>query len=144
VTEHLDLLRRHMSAENTHDLPRTLATLTADCVFDDTALGRTFHGHDGAAAYYRMWWDAFDVEVSPEKLHWTTTGLAVAETTFRGRQTAEFLGVPAHGRRINVPFAIIVGFRDGLMSGERFYWNQATLLTQISATPLSAGPAEPQ
>jgi steroid delta-isomerase-like uncharacterized protein len=131
MTEHLALLRRHMDAENAHDLAETLATLTSDCVFTDTSLGRTFHGHDGAATYYRMWWDAFEVEVSPEDLHWTTAGLAVAETRFRGRQIGAFLGVPSTGRQIDVPFVIVVGFRDGLMNGERFYWSPATLLTQI-------------
>jgi SnoaL-like domain len=79
-----------MGAENAHDLAGTLATLTADGVFTDTALGRTFHGHDGAAAYYRMWWDAFEVEVSPEDLHWTTAGLAVAEARFRGGRSIHF------------------------------------------------------
>jgi steroid delta-isomerase-like uncharacterized protein len=139
VTEHLALLRRHMNAENAHDLAATLATLTRDCVFTDTALGRTFHGHDGAAAYYRMWWHAFEVEVSGEDLHWTSTGLAVAETRFRGRQIGSFLGVPSTGRQIDVPFVIIVGFRDGLMNGERFYWNLATLLTQVGTDRIPTG-----
>ena len=139
MAEHLALLRRHMDAENAHDLPGTLATLTADCVFTDTTLGRSFHGHDGAADYYRMWWDAFDVEVSREELHWTTAGLAVAEARFRGRQIGAFLGVPSTGRRIDVPFVIVVGFRDGLMDGERFYWNLATLLTQLGTDRIPTG-----
>jgi hypothetical protein len=88
MSERLDLLRRHMTAENAHDLDGTLATLTEDCLFDDRALGQTFPDHAGAAAYYRMWWDGFDVEVSSETLHWTTDGLAVAETRFRGRTSA--------------------------------------------------------
>jgi steroid delta-isomerase-like uncharacterized protein len=139
MSDHLTLLRRHMGAENAHDLAGTLATLTADCVFTDMALGRTFDGHDGAATYYRMWWDAFDVEVSPETLHWTTTGPAVAETRFRGRHTGTFLGVPPTGLRIDVPFVIVVGFRDGLLDGERFYWNLATLLTQIGVDRIPTG-----
>jgi steroid delta-isomerase-like uncharacterized protein len=139
MSDHLALLRRHMAAENAHDLAGTLATLTADCVFTDTALGRTFHGHDGAAAYYRMWWEAFDVEVTPEDLHWTTNDLAVAETRFRGWQSGTFLGIPSAGRRIDVPFVIVVGFRDSLMNGERFYWNLATLLAQIGTDRIPTG-----
>jgi steroid delta-isomerase-like uncharacterized protein len=131
MSDQLDLLRRHMTAENAHDLHGTLATLTEDCLFEDRALDRTFPGHAGAAAYYRMWWDGFDVEVSGEILYWTTDGLAIAETRFRGRHIGPFLGVAPTGRRIDVPMLIIVGFRKGLMNGERFYWNVATLLRQL-------------
>jgi hypothetical protein len=43
-----ELLRRHLEAENARCMDDTLATLTEDCVFDDRALGRVFHGRDGA------------------------------------------------------------------------------------------------
>ena len=61
------LLARHLEAENAHRLADTLGTLTSDCLFEDVALGRRFGGHEGAAAYYRMWWDGFETEVSPER-----------------------------------------------------------------------------
>lgn len=54
------LLARHLEAENAHRLADTLGTLTSDCLFEDVALGRRFGGHEGAAAYYRMWWDGFE------------------------------------------------------------------------------------
>ena len=47
-----DLVRRHLTAENGQDLPGTLATLHADCRFEDLATGQTWRGHDGAAAHY--------------------------------------------------------------------------------------------
>ena len=47
---YLQLLSRHLDAENAHLLPETLATLSAHCVFDDKALGRRFETHDGAVA----------------------------------------------------------------------------------------------
>jgi hypothetical protein len=34
---------------------------------------------------------------------------------------------------------IVVGFRDGLLNGERFYWNLATLLTQIGTDRIPTG-----
>lgn len=135
-TDRLELLRRHLAAENAHDLAGTLATLSQDCVFHDTTLGRVYQGRDGAAAYYRLWWHAFDVQVSSEELHWTTGGGAIAETRFRGRHVGEFLGVPATGRQVEVPIAIFVDFRDGLMGGERFSWDRATLLDQLVADRL--------
>jgi hypothetical protein len=69
ASDYQDLLRRHLEAKNRHDMEDTLATLTADCVFEDLALGERFEGHAGATAYYRMWWDGVDTEVTPERLH---------------------------------------------------------------------------
>ena len=59
----LALIRRHLEAENAHDLEGTLATLHPQCQFDDFATGQRWFGHEGAAAHYRQWWTTFDVEV---------------------------------------------------------------------------------
>ena len=69
----LQVLDRHLAAENAHDLAGTLATLTADCEFVDAALGMRWSGHDGAAAQYTMWWNAFDLRVIGERLHLPTS-----------------------------------------------------------------------
>jgi len=37
---------------------------------------------------------------------------------------------PTH-RRVEVPLVAIVGFRDGKLSSERIYWDQASVLKQI-------------
>jgi steroid delta-isomerase-like uncharacterized protein len=126
------LLRRHLEAENAHDMDATLGTLTSDCRFDDVALG-SYRGHDGASQYYRLWWDAFDTEVSPEGLHDTGGPFVVAETRWRGRHVGPFLGVEASGRSIDVPVAIVVEVRDGLMAAEKLYWDARSLLGQIQA-----------
>lgn len=128
----LELLGRHLEAENAHRLAETLATLSPDCTFDDIALGQTFHGHDGAAVYYSMWWNAFDTVVTPERLH-LAGDTAVAETTWQGAHTGEFLGIAPTGRHIDVPVIIVVELRNGLMAGERFYWDRARLFDQLQA-----------
>jgi steroid delta-isomerase-like uncharacterized protein len=129
------LLRRHLEAENARRMDDTLATLTADCVFDDRALGRVFHGRDGAADYYRMWWDAFAPTVSPEHLYWRDDGGIVAETRYRGVHDGLYLGIEPTGREIDVPVLILAHFADGLMAGERFYYDLATIGRQLGAVP---------
>ena len=57
------VIRRHLTAENAHDLDGTLDTLHSDCVFRDHATGQVWHGRPGAADHYRQWWDAFDLTV---------------------------------------------------------------------------------
>ena len=72
----------------------TLATLTADCEFVDGTLGLRWSGHDGAAAHYTMWWNAFDLRVIGERLHLAAES-AVAETTWKGTHVGTFAGVAA-------------------------------------------------
>jgi steroid delta-isomerase-like uncharacterized protein len=126
----LQLLDRHLRAENAHDLEGTLATLTADCEFVDHALGMRWRGRTGAAEHYTMWWNAFDIEVTGERLHLAADS-AVAETTWRGTHVGEFLGIAPTGRPVELTIAVFVEFGDGLMAGERFYWDTARLARQL-------------
>ncbi|MCF8199623.1 MAG: ester cyclase [Sulfuritalea sp.] len=128
------LIMRHLAAENAHRLDETLATLHPECVFEDVAMGRSFHGHAGAAEYYRMWWEGLRIVVTPEssdRRMWTDDGAYVAETRFTGVHIGPFLGLAPTGRRIEFRFAVFVPFRDGLMAGERFYYDLDGLLRQL-------------
>ena len=135
-----NLVRRHLTVENAQDLPGTLATLHPDCRFDDFATGQSWSGHAGAAAHYRQWWTTFDVKVQrgPGQGAWWTEGGYVAEATWHGRHIGPFLGLAPTGRPIVQPFVVILTFTDGLMSGERFHYDLASLLRQIGADPIPA------
>jgi steroid delta-isomerase-like uncharacterized protein len=136
-----NLVRRHLEAENAHDLEGTLATLHPDCAFEDFATGQRWHGRAGAADHYRQWWDTFDVEVrrgAGQRAYVTTDEFYVAEATWHGRHVGSFLGFAPSGRSFVQPFVVILSFRDGLMSGERFHYDLASLLRQIGADPIPA------
>ena len=139
--QHATILRRHLEAENAHDLDGTLATLHEQCVFRDHATGQVWNGRAGAAAHYRQWWDCFDVEVvrkDGQSAGCISDRAYVAEATWIGTHTGEFLGTPATGRPISQPFVVIVAFKDGLMSEERFHYDLGSLLRQIGADPVPA------
>ncbi|MBO0792152.1 MAG: ester cyclase [Ktedonobacteraceae bacterium] len=130
------LLLTHMQAENAHQMQETLATLTQDCLFEDMALRQIFQGHDGARTYYQTWWDAFSTTAHPERVYYTDQDFAVAEIRFQGTHTGSFLGIEPTGRKVDIPTAIFVTFRDGLMAGERMYWDATTLLRQLGVPSL--------
>ena len=52
-------------------------------------------------------------------------------TSVVGTHRGSYRGVRATGNALDLPVAIFIGLRDGLMSGERFYYDRATLLAQI-------------
>lgn len=127
------LVRRHLAAENSHDLARTLATLHPDCVFRDHATGQTWRGHEGASAHYLHWWRTFEVSVErgPEQQAFWAADVYVAQATWRGRHVGAFLGIPPTGRPLVQPFTVFVRFKDGLMAGEEFFYDLASLLHQL-------------
>jgi carboxymethylenebutenolidase len=40
-------------------------------------------------------------------------------------------GVPATGRKVEFGLMILIQFENGKVAGERFYWDQATVLSQL-------------
>ena len=135
----MQVLDRHLAAENAHDLDGVLATLVAECEFVDATLGMRWNGHRGAAEHYRMWWDAFDVQVTGERLHLAAES-AVAETTWRGTHVGAFAGVAPTGRAVELSVAVVVDLRDGLLAGERFYWDGAGLARQLGVDAFDVAP----
>ena len=63
-------------------------------------------------------------------LHLTTGDTVIAEGRFAGRHVGEFEGLAPTGREVDFRFVVVVGLRDGLMAGERFYYDRATLWRQ--------------
>jgi len=130
------LVVRHVLAENAHDLAATLATLHSDCVYEDVPTARVFQGHDGARRFYEEWWTALALMVAPNrpgKLYWSDDGVHIAESCFRGKHVGPFLGIAPTGREVEFRFAVFVTFRDGLIAGEKFYYDLAGILRQIGA-----------
>ena len=125
------IVKAHVIAETDHKMAETLATLTEDCVFDDRALEHVWHGRDGARDYYTMWWQAFGVKPETGARYAPREDLLIVETTFVGQHIGRFLGIEPTGRDVAVPMTIYVDFRDGLLSGERFYWSLSSLMAQI-------------
>lgn len=134
-----DLIRRHLTAENGHDLDGTLDTLHEQCVFRDHATGQTWHGRPGAADHYRQWWRAFDLMVvrgEGQSAWWASDDTYVAQVTWRGQHVGDFLGIAATGKTIEHPFVVFVTVRDGLMAGEEFFYDLASLLKQLGVDRL--------
>ena len=128
------ILAVHMQAEAAHDLDGTLATIHPDALFEDQPMGLILNGRQAVGRHYRLWWDAFGVQTDGGSLHWVDDNLVIGESFFVGTHVGEFLGVAPTGRKIRFPFAVVVTFRDQLLSGERFYYDVNGIMSQLGQT----------
>ena len=126
-----DCLMRHMQAEDAHDLAGTLATVHPEALFEDAPVGLRLEGRAAAARHYELWWQAFGVRTENGRLYWVKDDLAIGEAEFVGVHKGSFLGIPPTGLPVRFRFTVVVRFRDGLLSGERFSYDLNDILRQI-------------
>jgi SnoaL-like polyketide cyclase len=124
-------LFQHMKAEAAHDLAGTLATIHSDALFEDQPLGLVLQGRDATARHYRTWWDAFGIQTDGGALHWVNDDFMIGEADFVGTHIGEFLGIAPTGLPIRFPFTVYVRFKDGLLSGERFFYDLNIIMAQL-------------
>jgi steroid delta-isomerase-like uncharacterized protein len=120
----------HMTAENAHafdeaiaffDRPRYEVVPTGE-VFDGAErLGELMHENVIAFPDFR-----FEYE---DLMH--TDDAIVVEGTFTGTHLGSWRGLPATGRRVAFPMAIVFPFDGERMLGERLYFDIGTALRQL-------------
>lgn len=128
----------HMAAEFvTHSADDAVATMTEDAYVDHVPV---LTGARGKAAVRAFYADDFIPQTPPDfaiTLVTRTVGpdRVVDEmvATFTHTAPCAWLlpGLPPTGRRVAVPMVAAVDFRDGLVAGERIYWDQASVLVQL-------------
>lgn len=120
----------------TKDVEATLATMVEDASVNHVPVTTGGKGKAVLRAFYR---DVF-IGSWPDDLQMTTTNrvfgqdqlVEEAHLRFTHTNRMDWLlpGVPATNRVVEVDFVIVVQFRDGKLSAERIYWDQATVLRQ--------------
>ena len=121
----------------TKDVDATMATMVEQPFVNHVPVMTGGSGHDEVRAFYatrfipRMPPDVETVLVART----IGTDQLVDELIFRFTHTIEMdwmlPGVPPTGRRVEVPLVVVVGVRDGKVSHERIYWDQASVLLQV-------------
>ena len=120
----------------TKDVEATLGTMVEDASVNHVPVGTGGRGKAELRAFYR---DEF-IGSWPDDLQMTTTNRVLASDQLVEEDRLRFThdkrmdwflpGVSATHRVVDVEFVIVVQFRDGKLSCERIYWDQATVLRQ--------------
>jgi predicted ester cyclase len=115
----------HSIAEDTHDIPGLMATLTGDCVYTVVNTGTSWHGKAGATQFYQQLLGAFpDIHFDLQNIVIGPQGV-FEEASVTGTYQAQWLDMPSpNGQRLE--FAVTILFpwdpKRKLFSGERVYF----------------------
>lgn len=120
----------YTEAKNNRDLSTAMAPWHKDGSFEAVPLGLRLKGVGEVRSFFEPFQQAFaDYEGLIEGSVFTADHAAVW-WQMTGTMSQSFLGFAATGQRISVPAVSIFTFADGQITGERMYFDLATLCDQ--------------
>ena len=133
-----DLWEKHLGDEfSTRDTEATLDTMVPDAYVNHIPVLTGGVGREQLREFYSQHFIPkmpADTQIIPISRTIGTERL-VDEMIFKFTHTIEMdwmlPGIAPTGKRVECPLVVIVHFRDGKLSNEHIYWDQATVLVQI-------------
>ena len=133
-----DLWEEHLRDEFvTRDTEATLDTMVPDAYVNHVPVMTGGVGREALRDFYSRHFIPHmppDAEIVPVSRTIGTDRIA-DELIFRFTHTLEMEwmlpGVAPTGKRVEIPFVVIIQFRDGKLAHEHIYWDQASVLVQL-------------
>jgi steroid delta-isomerase-like uncharacterized protein len=127
-------IQQHVAAENRHDPTAVVATFHRPR-YDVVPIGQPNEGPDAVHTLLTGVFAGFpDFHVEPGPLFHADTAVFV-EVRMTGTHQAEWAGIPASGRRMDLRVGCLFEFEDDRLVCERVYFDFATLMRQLGALP---------
>jgi len=108
-----------------------VSVMAEDVVFTIMATGQQHRGREGVSQmlqyFYHM---AFDATAETKNVIFSD-GKAVIEADFVGRHIGEFVGIPATGKDVRVPIAVIYDLANDQITQGRVYFEMPALMQQL-------------
>ncbi len=132
LSARIALVEQHVRLENAHDLEGVLGTFGDAAHYDDEAWGEHYEGTSGVREFYAQLMNALpDLEIQVLRRHATEDAI-VLEVIIRGTQLGPWRGLPATGRRVDIPLCGVYTFDEqDRLAGERIYYDRASVLRQL-------------
>jgi steroid delta-isomerase-like uncharacterized protein len=126
------IVEQHVRLENAHDLEGVLHTFGDTARYDDEAWGEHYKGANGVRLFYEQLMAALpDLEIEVQRRH-VTDDAVLLEVMIRGTHLGPWRGLPATGRRVEVPLCGVYTFdSDDRLAGEKIYYDRGTVLRQL-------------
>lgn len=131
-TQRLRLVEAHVGFENAHDLDGVLSTFGDTAFYKDEPWSDVRAGRRAVRAYYGELLRAVpDLRIDVLQAH-VSDDCVVLEVRIKGTHLRSWRGLPATGRRVDVPLCGIFEFDDNdRLAGETIYYDRATVLRQL-------------
>jgi steroid delta-isomerase-like uncharacterized protein len=126
------IVEEHVRLENAHDLEGVLGTFGGTARYDDEPWNEHFEGRDGVRAFYTQLMRALpDLRIEILRRHVTDDSI-VLEVMIHGTQLGAWRGLPATGRRVELPLCGVYTFDENdRLAGEKIYYDRGTVLRQL-------------
>lgn len=112
-----------------------VSTLAEDVVFTVMATGQENRGHDGVLGMLNYFYHvAFDATAEPRVTIFGDNN-ALWEGEFVGRHIGDFAGIPATGKNVRVPLAVVYDLENGKITRGRIYFEMPALFQQLGIQP---------
>jgi steroid delta-isomerase-like uncharacterized protein len=135
-------VEEHVRCENTHDLGRIMQTFGPGPRYDDEPWDEHHDGRDQVSAYYQTLLDAIpDLYIDVRRRHISGDAI-ILEVVITGTHLGTWRGLPGTGRHLEFPLCGIFTFDEqDRLSGEKIYYDRATVLRQIGMFHEPTSPA---
>lgn len=134
----VDVFEKHVAAEMAGDLDTTMATMSAEPHLHNVPTMVGGVGYDGVRAFYRdhLVGKFFPPDVTMTPVSRTVDDHQIVDElviAFTHTMMVDWMlpGIAPTGKRVEVAFAVIAGCKDGKITHEHIYWDQATVLVQL-------------
>ena len=126
------LVEEHVRCENAHDLDGVIRTFGCTARYDDEPWDQHWQGLDGVRQFYSQLMAALpDLSIEIVRRH-VADETIVLEVVIRGTHLGGWRGLPATGRRVQVPLCGVYTFdSDDRLAGERIYYDRAMIFRQL-------------
>jgi len=128
----------HTDAEfKTRDIDATMATMAATPHVTHIPTMTGGHGREAVRKFYSSWFiGRWPEDTKVEQISRTVGETQVVDEvmisfTHDCQMPAILPGVKPTGRKVTIPFVVVVGFEGGKVAFERIYWDQASILVQL-------------
>ena len=133
-----DVFDAHTDAEfKAGDIEATMATMSGAPHVTHIPTMTGGHGRDAVRRFYETWFignwpeDTVVKQVSRTVGETQVVDELIISFTHDCAMPALLPGVLPTGRKVVIPFVVVVGFEDNKIAFERIYWDQASLLVQL-------------
>jgi steroid delta-isomerase-like uncharacterized protein len=117
------------------NMDRLMASFSEDVIYEDVPLGLVFKGKEQLRGFAQSFFDAFP-DLKAVIIATVVSGnRAASEWRFTGTQTGELMGIPAANGHMDVRGTSVYQFEGGKITRKVDYWDSATVLRQLGATP---------